>query len=84
MINTKFVKITFLIVLFINILFFTKYYSKQEAKLHEQAIQHVASINYHTDDEVKVPDDKVYSELEAKEKISHLLEQVKNDKEKYC
>lgn len=83
MINTKFVKITFLIVLFINILFFTKYYSKQEAKLHEQAIQHVASINYHTDDEVKVPDDKVYSELEAKEKISHLLEQVKNDKEKY-
>lgn len=83
MINTKFVKITFLIVLLANVVFFTKYYSKQEARLHEQAIQHVASINYHTDDEVKVPDDKMYGELESNQKISHLLDQVKNDKERF-
>ncbi|ODV65425.1 hypothetical protein HYPBUDRAFT_163037 [Hyphopichia burtonii NRRL Y-1933] len=83
MINTRFVKIFFVIILVINVLYFTRIYTIEETKLKQAAINHVSSITYFTDDQITIPQGKKYEELSNKEKVAYLLENVGKDGSNY-
>lgn len=83
MISSRLVKIFFLLVLLVNVIYFTKVYTIKENQLRQKALNHVSSINYQTEDEVQYPIGKSYDDLNSSEKVSYLLNNVQNDKERF-
>ncbi|KAI5960297.1 uncharacterized protein KGF55_004589 [Candida pseudojiufengensis] len=77
MIELKLLRSIFLIILFINLFYFKKYYQLQEDYLVKLAKDHSSSINYKTDDLIEFNKNLDYHLLNTNEKISYLLNKVK-------
>ena len=70
-------------VLLLNVIYFTKVYRQEENKVRQLALQHISSINYQTDDQIKYDQKKQYHLLTTQEKISYLLNKVKVNKDNH-
>lgn len=83
MINTKFIKIFFIVVLVSNIVYFNKIYEIKEEELKKAEVNHVSKISYQTDDQVQFSIEKTYDQLNDTEKVSYLLDSVSKDKDRF-
>lgn len=81
MIGSKLIKLTFLLVLLINVAYFYQYYTDQETQFRQAALDHVSLVSYVTDDQV--PFTGPYTDLNSSQKISYLLQSVANDKHRF-
>ncbi|CAH6718576.1 hypothetical protein CLIB1444_01S09802 [[Candida] jaroonii] len=77
----RLLKIISVIIVVINIIYFTRVYSLKEQALKQQALKHV-KINY-DDDDIEYSINKNYNELNDSEKISYLLHLVESDKQRF-